>query len=436
MRPSHDLLLTAVATLLIASTASAQENGPDEETTAYIKGIQDGELPCPLDLLVDIPSVWGLTPDRLDALFAIPEGIKDRKERDTPYFDWLTVSRERAHFIRQPYNNLALDLNFIEGELPVEEVIVDFLENGKLNGISVSIWNRADAEGISASEFDRRMKLCGSQLSQRLAVRPVARKADPTQGLLTEGWIWISGQGMAILEYNPEAMTGSPEFLRLRLAPRDTTGAFAAAMRDRSAAVKLSDLPRNVFTDRDSGDIYIKGIPMVDQGPKGYCVVATCQRLLEYYGIPCDQHQIAQVAGSDAQEGTNTLAMAGSLEKIDYRFKTRFKLLMALMTDGTLRESPGSSPSGQRDFETHVSGYVDDGIPLLWSLNLGEFPEEPPIAKQASGGHMRMIIGYNTAKRLLVFSDTWGAGHEIKYMKMDDAFKATKGLFVMTPTTR
>ena len=430
----HLLLYLASTSLLIATTVPAQDDGPDEKTKAYIEGIQAGELPCPLDSLADIPATWSLTPDRLDALYAIPAGIENREKKGSPYFDWLTTTRERAHFIRHPYGGLALDMSFFGGELPVEEVIVDFLENGKLNGISVSVWNRADAEKISASEFERRMKLCGQHLSAQLGVRPVTRKANPTQGLLTEGWIWISGKGMAILDHNPEAMTGSPEFLRLRIAPRDATGTFAAAMRDRAAAVKLSDLPRNVVNDRNSGDTYIKGIPMVDQGPKGYCLVASCQRLLEYYGIPCDQHQIAQITGSDAERGVTTLAMSQSLEKIDYRFKTRFKRLMALAADGTLREDLRSKPSEQRDFEKHVAKYVDDGIPLLWSLTLGEFPEEPPNSKQANGGHMRMIIGYNSNARKIIFSDTWGAGHEIKYMKTDDAFQATTGLFVMTPT--
>ena len=84
-----------------------------------------------------------------------------------------------------------------------------------------------------------------------------------------------------------------------RLARRDAKGTYAAAMDKRAGAtVRLSDLPKNVTRD-DDGNVFIDDIPMVDQGQKGYCVVASVQRLFEYYGIPCDQHQLAQIAGAD-----------------------------------------------------------------------------------------------------------------------------------------
>jgi hypothetical protein len=432
MSCSRLAILLFVHAFVLPSVVMAQKSDADgDEAAAFVAGMKKGELECRLDALVSIPQTWALTPDQLDEHYQVPKGVKP----DTnPYFEWLTTERDRAYFIRQPYTNLTIDLSLFEGAVPVEDVTVDFM-GGKLNGITVSVFNRGDADEISLEEFERRKKLCGQALSQQLGVRPVARKANPTQGLLTEGWVWVSAKGMAVLEHNPEANVGRPEFLRLKLAPRDTQGAFAAAMRDRSAAIKLSDLPRNVVRE-SNGDVFIKGIPMVDQGPKGYCVVASCQRLLEYYGIPCDQHQIAQIAEADAQSGTSTLAMSRALEKVDFRFKTRFTMLFALMTNGKLFEMRREQPSEFRDFEKKVIDYVDDGIPLLWSLELGKFPEEPAIAQQAGGGHMRMVIGYNTGNGKLIFSDSWGAGHELKYMDMQDAYKATHGLFVMHPTVR
>ncbi|MCB1093218.1 MAG: C39 family peptidase, partial [Verrucomicrobiae bacterium] len=326
-------------------------------------------------------------------------------------------------------SNLNVDLSLFEGEIPLEETIVDFVD-GKLNGITFSIFNRGDSGDISVEEFDRRFKFCGKQMTDMLKIRPTQRKSNPTQGLLSEGWTWISQQGMAVLEMNPEARQGRPEFLRLKIAPRNATGAFAAAFQDRPTAVKLSDLPRNVTKDT-SGDVYIKGIPMVDQGPKGYCVVATAQRLFEYYGIPADQHQIAQVAGSDAEQGTSSLAMVDALGKIDYRFKTRFKII-GMEYNGRLVEVDEKTKYvgktvPQDKFVKAIHDYVDDGIPLLWGLNLGEYPEEPAIAEQAVGGHMRMIIGYNDKTGYLIFTDSWGAGHEMKRMTYDNAYLASHG---------
>ncbi len=267
-------------------TASAEPLTEEE----FRSQLESGKLAQRLDLLIDIPAVWSIKADDLDKAFALPQGVEMKKN---PYFNWMTRTRDRAVFMRRPYSNLTVDFSLFDGALPVDEVVVDFLD-GKLNGISFSLYNRGDSGAISAEEFERRMKLCGQKTGALLGVRPVSKKADLTQGLLAEGWTWISQKGMATLEHNPEALQGKPEFLRLKIAPRETKGVFAAAFQGRQAAVKVSELPKNVV--RENGDVFIKGIPMVDQGPKGYCVVATAQRLLEYYGIPADQHQIAQVA--------------------------------------------------------------------------------------------------------------------------------------------
>jgi hypothetical protein len=90
----------------------------------------------------------------------------------------------------------------------------------------------------------------------------------------------------------------------------------------------------------------------------------------------------------------------------------------------------------QSQFEKAIQKSIDDGVPLLWGLMLGKYPEEPPIALQQGGGHMRMIIGYNNQTKRLIFTDSWGAGHEMKRMAFDDAYKASHGLFTMTPTVK
>jgi hypothetical protein len=425
-----------MVTLLLAghSLSQAQESA-EQKAKAFAEQIQSGAIPCQLDILATIPTVWGLTADQLDTTYAVPAGVDVKKN---PYFEWMTKSRDRAVFMKQPFSNLRVDLTLFGGEIPVEEVVVDFV-GGKLNGITFSLYNRGDSGEIAAEEFQRRFKLCGQKVGEMLQIRPTARKANPAQGLVSEGWTWISQKGMATLEINPEANQGRPEFLRLKIAPRDAKGAFAAAFQDRPTAVKLSDLPKNV-TRGEGGDVYIKDMPMVDQGPKGYCVVATAQRLFEYYGIPADQHQIAQVAGSDAEQGTSSIAMVEALGKIDYRFKTRFKIIGMGHNNGLVEVDEKKLTVGKRvdhdQFTKAIRDHIDKGIPLLWGLMLGEYPEEPPIAEQVSGGHMRMIIGYNDQTQRLLFTDSWGAGHELKRMTYDDAYQATHGLFAMFPTVK
>ncbi len=410
----------ALLAILLAATALAADQAAAEA--------QILKLDCPLDALIDLPALWSLTPDQLEASFAKPAEL-----RENPFFTWLTQDRSRAIFRRRPFANVQINLSLLDGTLPIEEAVVDF-QNGKLNGVTFSVFNRGDSGRIADAEFQRRSALCDRLLRDRLEVTPTPRRAEPEQGQLAEGWTYFSLKGLAVLEFNPESATGQLEYLRMRLAPREAKGAIAAAIRQRRGGVGRSELVSRVKKERD-GDVFIEGIPMVDQGDKGYCVVAAAQRLFEYYGLSCDQHQIAQMADTDATQGTDLVMMTQALRKIDGQFRTRFKGLAALYTDNRLHELRSHDLVDFREFSKQVRQYVDDGIPLLWSLRLGEFPERPPLEEQTSGGHMRLIIGYNAQKKELLFSDSWGAGHELKRMAIRDAFDATLALFVMPPTS-
>ncbi len=82
-------------------------------------------------------------------------------------------------------------------------------------------------------------------------------------------------------------------------------------------------------------------------------------------------------------------------------------------------------------FKRTVMKFVQQGIPLPWTVYTGIFPENPPLS--GAGGHMRMIIGYNAKTSMIIYSDTWGAGHEKKYMKTADAYTMTDGLYTIEP---
>jgi len=127
--------------------------------------------------------------------------------------------------------------------------------------------------------------------------------------------------------------------------------------------------------------------------------------------------------------------MMKALQSIDGSFKTQFKPLMLLYMDHSLRDPRSQKRADEKEFQKVVLDYVGKGIPLLWGLELGRFPEEPPLKMQAGGGHMRLIIGCNPKTGQLIFTDSWGPGHEMKRMKISDAFQETHGLFAMQPTT-
>lgn len=387
-----------------------------------------GDLFLNLDLLLTSPDLWSLTPARLEQLFMMA-GFKE-----SPYFKWLTTEKTSARFARRPYSNVSIDLSMFGKVVPVEEMVLDFKE-GKAAQIYVSLYNRGDSGDISKAEFDNRFKLAGQFMSQLLAVKPLERRPNAQTAVKTSGWLWTAPSTLALLEYNADAMgkNGGAEFMRLKLTPPAGKDQLLniAAIGQTTTTLSRSDLPKFVRKEA-GGDVYISGIPMVDQGDKGYCVVASCQRLFSYLHIPCDQHELAEIAGSDAGRGTSIGAFALALDRIDNTFKVRFKPLLVKSPNSS---SPDRNARPDR-FAALIQEYVDKGIPLLWSLQLGLYPEVPAISIQTSGGHMRLVTGYNLSKQELIFSDSWGAGHEMKRMKMTDALNATYGVFLLEPKAR
>lgn len=390
-----------------------------------------GTIPRPIDPLLAIPHNWQMTPDDFEGVFS-----QDGKK----HYKWLTQDRTRAKLSRKLYRDVELGLSAFEGAVPVQEVIVDFAD-GRLNLVSISIFNRADSGDITAEDFQKRFTNTGRAMGQTFNVAPSRREADSRNGLLTEGYSWyFQAAGIALLEHNEGATQQSDrEFLRLRVARPDAIGPLANSMsHSRGAATtRLRELSANVVRN-DDGDVFIENLPMVDQGDKGYCVVATAQRVFEYYGIGADMHQIAQIAEADPEQGTNTLLMAKELDKIVYRFRTRLDIIGMGKPLTEVNKRRGEyyvgRPVDERKFLGEIRRNIDIGLPLLWSLELGRYPEKPQLSPQTSGGHMRNIIGYNDKTEEIIFSDSWGAGHEAKRMKMSHAYSASHGLFVLRPT--
>jgi len=393
------------------------------------------EIPCDLDPLLTVPANWEMTPD----------GFEEKYTQDkSRSFVWLNSDRTRAKLSRKLYGNVVISLSAFGGKVPVQEAIIDFMD-GKLNLVTLSIYNRGDAENITENDFTERFTISGKAVGEALGTAPRRKDAKPGSGLLTAGYSWYSVKtGVALLEHNENAMIGGDrEFLRLRMARPGAKGSLATSLTHSrgGAAVRQGDLPDNL-TKSENGDIFISTLPMVDQGDKGYCVVATVQRVFEYYGIGADMHQIAQIAEADPKRGTSTLTMAKELDKIDYRFRTRLDTIGMTDRGGKLTsvnvkkgEYYVGDPVDERKFLKQIRSHIDSGLPLLWSLELGRYPEKPQLNPQASGGHMRLIIGYNDVEKEIIFSDSWGAGHEMKRIKMSHAYEATRGLFVLKPTS-
>jgi len=210
---------------------------------------------------------------------------------------------------------------------------------------------------------------------------------------------------------------------------------------------------------------------MVDQGLKGYCAVATAERILSYYGLEADQHVMAQLSKTSALGTSSQLLLKGLREagpklgckvqtivdldfnrfkRVSQRYNTEAKkqgLPPCVWTPPTiyleefyysmnptiLRDIRAKEADVKGILQTRVKERIDQGMPLVWSVLVGVVPEVPEIP-QARGGHMRIIIGYNPKTDEILYTDSWGAGHELKRMSAADAWTITMELIVITPS--
>ena len=261
------------------------------------------------------------------------------------------------------------------------------------------------------------------------------------------------------------------EFIRLKLLPfpgSNAAPAHVATSTAPKAGRTAAELKTHVRTE-ENGDVFVGNVPMVDQGDKGYCAAAVTARIMRYFGLDFDEHQAAQAAGTKSKSGTSSSSLIDGLRQIAIKNSLRVVVLdqvefMRLIADYNRAAQSAKKPKlvpgtghvidmdklyGEMDcellrgirtkrkdevnhFKTEISKNTETGIPLIWGVYLGLVPEKF-VTPQTKGGHMRMIIGLNKKTDEVLFSDTWGAGHELKRMSVEDALTITRGLYVVKP---
>ena len=366
--------------------------------------------------------------------------------------------------------------------LKVWEAKVYFDKSGeeeRVARIELSLYNRGDA-GLSVMEVPELKETIAAVVKQ---IDPSAAKANPEKTTLGNGSLQYRrrfdkadppGELVWGLSAPGAGKKRAVEYLRLTLAQKKLAkrsgGARKPAGRTEKAKIK------NNVTKSPNGDVFIDNVPMVDQGRKGYCAAAVSERVLRYYGNAIDEHEIAQQAGTTADGGTSVEAMkrtvtavgeknglgfqsivsmsagVGDIEDEIARYNKAAKaekkpeLSLAQFTHGNMIHVSEMRAAmdkkviyrmRQKDarlkkFAAGVRQQVNAGVPVFWGVTLGIFPERG-VNPQSTGGHMRLIIGYNDKKKEILYTDTWGEGHELKRMPEDWAFAITHDAFFLKP---
>ena len=231
---------------------------------------------------------------------------------------------------------------------------------------------------------------------------------------------------------------------------------------------------------RRQSDAYIDGVPMVNQGQRGYCIPATFERILRYYGIDADMHALALMLDTKVEGGTciNTkqvekiAQMAGldheefrDLERYNDEYYARYNMAardcggkQLFIEDFTVEETAEDGrvvnvrhydwmsdamdkeiqrksrlydAEGFAKFRNGVMSCIEKGYPLVWSVDR-IFPWDRSDGSQGNG-HVRIIVGYNELHDEVLYSDSWGCGHEFKRAKMKVAWEYTDFLTCLFP---
>ena len=225
------------------------------------------------------------------------------------------------------------------------------------------------------------------------------------------------------------------EYAALRILPAAVADAGGRSARISDAQLR-ERMKANVIR-RDNGDVVVGNIPMIDQGPKGFCVPATYARVLIYSGVPADLYLLALLGKTGIGGGTYNSSMENSARALAASYGRSI-----------------TSVSPALDLPK-LESYFDRGIPLTWALFVDEETDrdltrrvkergaadpttwikslEPKrkaartIRKNPQNGHVCLLIGCNRKTGELATSDSWGPEFAERWITLEEARALSQG---------
>ena len=194
---------------------------------------------------------------------------------------------------------------------------------------------------------------------------------------------------------------------------------------------------KNNVVHRPNGDVIIENIPMVDQGPKGFCVPATYTRVLLYAGVPADLYLLALLGRTDVGGGTSTVAMENSaralassygrsitsvspsldLPKLETFFEKGIPLTWAMFVDEKL----------DRDLSSRLRQRTETDADAWLKILAEKRKAARSIKKNQNNGHVCLLIGCNRKTGELATSDSWGPEFAERWITIEEARAISQG---------
>ena len=229
------------------------------------------------------------------------------------------------------------------------------------------------------------------------------------------------------------------EYVSLRITSSEN--ADRRGRGERFSDSTLRKLTASNVTKSENGDVLIRNIPMVDQGPKGYCVPATFERYLRYMQIPADMYILAMAGQTEIGGGTYLTKLIESVE-------------------GYLSSQNRSLKRMRETIDVRmIQKYVDDGLPIIWTMfssreynqyanqrtltrrsvtdwdswekQLKKEERDLEFGKDLKAAHACMITGYNEITDEIAVSDSWGPEYEERWISVEHAQQVSQGFIYL-----
>lgn len=401
-----------------------------------------------LCLLAGSAPLRAATFEELNAVFGIPiwadDSLWDDPANDVATrLQWPEESRTSTD---SSYRKYATAADAVLGTRPYSLAL--YGDDGKAAAVSMMFANKGDAVDLPDPEAgagkmrDRSRSIKAYQTAiladrDKIATALTSALGEPSSDRFGQGsqtresvkrWDW---NGHAILLAAPK-----DEYVALRILP---TAVADLQGKSRIPDAELRQRLASRIETRPNGDVVLKDIPMVDQGPKGYCVPATWERVMRYMGIPADMYILAMAGNTSAGGGTSISAIAAGAKEAITRGGRQLAFESGRITTLNVKKciSRGLpimwAVTVNRDFDNSLTqrtreraGMTD---PKAWKDGLAAARKDAkkiPL-NPARDGHVRMIIGYNEQTGEIAFSDSWGAVGEERWMTQEEAQAISQG---------
>jgi hypothetical protein len=365
----------------------------------------------------------------------------------TEIADKLKIPQESKTKTASSYRSYTKDDYLMFGAHPYS--VAMYAENDKVTNFSLVFANKGDlfsAKGGGEMHFDKDtppaqaamivkkamdkdLSTIAETLTKKLGPPKKERFGEKAGRMNMQRWDW---RGHAILLAEAEGEYVGVQIVTTAFA--DAGGSVADTVDTVIRARALANLEK-----RENGDVVVGDIPMVDQGPKGYCAPATAERAMRYLGIPADMYILANAGQTGFGGGTSV------------------DLLLQGMA-GQIRSKRRSFDSWNGELKLkEIAKYIDKGVPLMWCLySTKEFNDTAnkrtqerkditdwaawktkvtgesaanSLPKDKETAHVVLVIGYNKDTNEIAFSDSWGERFKERWITLSEAEQVSQQRF-------